>query len=138
MKVYIIAIFMLSLASASNLKTQVGQNCQSTGSITINDFDVGPWPPAANISSFVTVVFTVNQPNTTIGVVTYGTLNKYQQWTFQYQMVNQMYLQNSFETLQYILLWPNIAGNYITQVTFGSLNAPPKINACWVFSYTIG
>ncbi|OMJ94499.1 hypothetical protein SteCoe_2269 [Stentor coeruleus] len=137
MKVYMVAILLLSLASALDLKTQIGQECSSTGSISIALFDVRPWPPSTYISSFVNLTFVINQPNTSVGVITYGILNQLQQWTYQFQVVNQQFPQYSVESLEYILLWPTTPGNYITQVTIGSFSAPTTINACWIFSFLI-
>ncbi|OMJ74785.1 hypothetical protein SteCoe_26199 [Stentor coeruleus] len=142
MKVYVVAFLMLSLVSASNqysnLKTQVGESCVSLDNIEILIFDVNPWPPSTFTSSFTNIVFAINQPNTSVGIIAYAIVNNLQQWTYQYQVVNQIFPQYAVENLEYILLWPNVTGNYVAQITFQSINSPPNINACWAFSFSIG
>ncbi|OMJ65498.1 hypothetical protein SteCoe_38106 [Stentor coeruleus] len=141
MKVFIVVALMLSLISAlnqvSNLKTQVGQVCESTGYISINEFDVEPWTPVAATSSIITIQAMFNKPDIGVGVITYGTLNSFQQWIYEYQLVNSAFPQYSIQTFQYVIYWPSAPGNYVTQVTLGGINVPPSIDACWIISYSL-
>ncbi|OMJ74783.1 hypothetical protein SteCoe_26197 [Stentor coeruleus] len=141
MKVFIVVVFLLSLVSASvqlsNLKTQTGVNCENTGYITINEVDIEPWTPVASTSSIITIQAMFNKPNIGVGTITYGTLNRLQQWSYEYQVINGTFPEYSIQTFQYVIYWPSKPGNYILQITLGGLNNPPSINACWVTSYTI-
>ncbi|OMJ74782.1 hypothetical protein SteCoe_26196 [Stentor coeruleus] len=141
MKVFIVAMLLLSLVSASvqlsNLKTQAGVNCENTGNIMINEFVVEPWPPVASTNSAITIEVVINKPGIGVGTITYGTLNKLQQWSYQYQVINEAFPEYSIQTFQYVIYWPSEPGNYILQTTIGGLNKPPSINACWVISYTL-
>ncbi|OMJ74784.1 hypothetical protein SteCoe_26198 [Stentor coeruleus] len=141
MKVLVVAL-MLSLISAldqvSNLKTQVGEACDSTGYVTILEFDVEPWIPVASTSSFITIQATINEPNIGVGTISFGTVNKLQQWTYEYSPVNQKFAQYSEQTFQSVLYWPTAPGNYVTQVTIGGIDIPASINACWTFSFSLG
>ncbi|OMJ72648.1 hypothetical protein SteCoe_28874 [Stentor coeruleus] len=142
MKVFIVAVLLLSLVSASNqlsnLRTQVGQSCASTGYLTITEFDVEPWAPVAATSATITIEVVINRPNMGVGTITYGTVNKLQQWIYEYQVIDQPYAQYSHQTFQYVIYWPTATGNYVTQVTLGGINTPPSIDGCWTVSYTIG
>ncbi|OMJ65499.1 hypothetical protein SteCoe_38107 [Stentor coeruleus] len=142
MKVFIVVALMLSSISAldqvSNLKTQVGEACDSTGYVTILEFDVEPWIPVEATSSVITIQATINQPNMGVGTISFGTENKLQQWTYEYLPVNQRFNQGTEQTFQYVLYWPTLPGNYITQVTIGGIDIPVSINACWTFSFSLG
>lgn len=142
MKAFIVAILSLTLVSAldqySNLKTQVGQQCASTYYTTILEFDVEPWPPVASTSSVITIMVQINQSNMGISTITYATLDNAQEWSYEYQQINQPYAKYSIQTFQYIMHWPSAGGNFLTQVTIGGINMPPSIDACWTFSYSLG
>ncbi|OMJ94500.1 hypothetical protein SteCoe_2270 [Stentor coeruleus] len=138
MKVCIVAILMLSLASASNLKSQIGQSCASAGNIAILLFDVSPWPPVLSGGASITIEALMIKANTSVGLITYGTMNQYHSWSYEYLPVYQYFPQSSVETFQYTFEFPTTPGNFITQVIFGSADNPPTINTCWSFAYTIG
>ncbi|OMJ74787.1 hypothetical protein SteCoe_26202 [Stentor coeruleus] len=142
MKVYIVSILLLSLASAldqySNLKTQVGINCASISYADVVAFDVTPWPPAISTSAIITIKIVMGLPNASVGVITYGTMDQYHTWSYQYQIIDVYFPQNSTQEFQYVFEYPNTVGNYITQVVIGSTDIPPIINSCWSFAYSIG
>lgn len=56
---------------------------------------------------------------------------------YEYQPINEALPKGSLQTFQYLIDWPILYGNYLTQVTLGGINNPPSINACWVFTYSI-
>ncbi|OMJ68491.1 hypothetical protein SteCoe_34032 [Stentor coeruleus] len=119
----------------TNLGTQVGQPCSSTGYFHIITFDVTPWPPTQSGNSIVTISGVIRQA-IGIGQIIYGIENQSQQWFYEYQTVDQTYNPGQAVTFTNILDWPSSPGSYLAQVTAHGEGNPNNIHACWTFSFS--
>ena len=134
---FIVLACILALSSAYELQTQTGKNCNpSLTAVTVNSFNVTPWPPIKNKSLGMVMGCTFNQAETTATMEIYV---KYQGNSFYHESVKEekTYTQGEQATINFSTFLPSIApaGNYEvdTQLT----NTAGTALNCWSVTFTL-
>ena len=134
---FIVLVCILAFAAAEELKTNTGKNCNTAlTAVTVNSFNVTPWPPIKNKDLGMVMNATFNQAETTATMEIYV---KYQGSAIFHESVKEVgtYKAGQVGIITFSTFLPSIAPSGSYEVDSQLTNTAGTVLNCWAVFFTL-